>query len=70
MPVDDVERAVWSEFQIYRPEVGIFGINEVVPDLTGEATVLIFPYLVLLGAEETDGVVYEKVSLVFFRKMA
>ena len=68
VPIDEVEGTVGGKFEVDGPKIGIGGINQILPQLTGKT----FPVLhhgVLLDSEKSYGVVDEKISLDLIGEM-
>jgi hypothetical protein len=68
VPVDDVERAVWGEFEVDGAEVAVVGLEEVVAEFGFPAGAFVIDG-VLFDAEEADGVAEEDVALNFVREV-
>ena len=69
VPVDDVERAVGRELEVHGAEVAVGAFQQILA-VRGFPAGAVFLDLVLLDAEEADGVAQQDVALDFIREMA
>ena len=68
LPVDHIEGTVGSEFQIGRTKIQVFGNDQILPECGAETWVLI-NHPVLFGAEESNIVVDQNITLNFIGKV-
>src|SRR5690625_6085484 len=66
MPVCNIERAVGGELQIHRPEIGIISPEQILTVAAAVARSVILQG-VLLGAQESDRIVNQEITLYFVR---
>ena len=64
VPVDDVEGAVGRKLEVHGAEVAVFALEEIVAELGLPAGAVVLD-LMLLDAEESDGVCEDDVALHF-----
>ena len=69
VPVDHVQGAIGSELKIHRAEVAIAALQQVLPE-SGLPAGAVVHDLVLLDAEESDGIAQDDISLHFVREVA